>query len=109
MRNSCISVEGGVDEIISMIAYRKPDFGLTTSPNPFNPQTTISFTLPEAGYVNLTIYNTNGQEVAVLKDGRQPAGYHHAVWDARAMPSGVYFYRLTAGEYSEIKKCVLVK
>ena len=85
------------------------DFNLSAFPNPFNPQTTISFTLPEDGNVNLTIYNTAGQQVAVLMDGRHPAGYHQAVWDARAMPSGVYFYRLTTGGYSEIKKCVLVK
>ena len=108
-RNSCIAVEGAVDEITSMIAYRKSDFNLSAFPNPFNPQTTISFTLPEEGHVNLTIYNTAGQTVATLMDGHHPAGYYQKEWDARAMPSGVYFYRLTARGYSKIKKCVLVK
>jgi hypothetical protein len=78
-------------------------------PNPFNPSTTIEFALPNAGYVTLTVHNVLGQEVAKLIAGDHAAGNFNATWDASEMPSGVYFYRLTAGEYIQTKRAVLMK
>ncbi|MFQ5498351.1 MAG: T9SS type A sorting domain-containing protein [Candidatus Zixiibacteriota bacterium] len=78
-------------------------------PNPFNPSTTVSFALPEASDVNLTIYNVLGQEVEVLVNGEMPAGNHTIEWFADNRSSGVYFYRLTANSFSETKKMLLLK
>jgi cyanophycinase len=63
-------------------------------PNPFNPTTTIGFGIPAWGHVTLRIYNALGQDVALLQDGEMDAGYHEKVFDARGLPSGVYWYRL---------------
>ena len=76
-------------------------------PNPFNPSTTISFSIPKASRVYLKIFNILGQEVAVLVDEEKGAGYYQVRWEA-ALPSGVYFYRLQAGEYVETKKMILL-
>jgi photosystem II stability/assembly factor-like uncharacterized protein len=78
-------------------------------PNPFNPGTTIEFTLPHAGFVTLKVYNVAGQEVATLLEGNHAAGIIKTTWDASGLPSGAYFYRLTAGEYVQTKKAVLMK
>jgi hypothetical protein len=78
-------------------------------PNPFNPSTTIKFALPHAGPVTLRVYNVLGEEVVTLISGEHPAGTFEASWDASGLPSGVYFYRLTAGEYIQTKKMVLMK
>jgi hypothetical protein len=81
----------------------------TATPNPFNPSTTIEYALPHAGLVTLKVYNVLGEEVAVLITGDHAAGTFKATWDASDMPSGVYFYRLTAGEYVQTKKAVLMR
>ncbi len=79
-------------------------------PNPFNPVTTIGYKLPFAGKVTLKIYNTLGKEVAtLLKDEFKEAGHHVLQFNASSLPSGIYFYRLTAGKYSFTKKSVLIK
>ena len=78
-------------------------------PNPFNLSTTIRYVLPELSQVTLTDYNTLGQQVAVLQNGEQEAGYHDVKFDASALPSGVYFYRLQAGSYVETRKLLLVR
>jgi immune inhibitor A len=78
-------------------------------PNPFNPTTVINYLLPIDSYVKLKVYNLLGQEVATLVDGEQLAGYHEAVWDASAVPSGVYYYKLHAGNFTEVKKMLLVR
>ncbi|MDP2207860.1 MAG: T9SS type A sorting domain-containing protein [Bacteroidota bacterium] len=64
-------------------------------PNPFNPSTTIKYALPQASQVNLSVFNTLGQRVALLVDGKQEAGYHEMNLDASGFTSGVYFYRLS--------------
>jgi len=85
-------------------------FGLFQNyPNPFNPTTTIEYALPHAGYVTLRVYNVLGEEIATLMYGEQTAGTYTATWDASDMPSGVYFYRLTAGEYVHTRKMVLMR
>ncbi len=78
-------------------------------PNPFNPTTTISFDLPENVFVNLKIYDITGREVKSLIEGRYEAGRYSVNVDFSNYASGIYFYRLTAGKYSDLKKMVLVK
>jgi photosystem II stability/assembly factor-like uncharacterized protein len=78
-------------------------------PNPFNPSTIINYQLPIDTWVKLKIYNLLGQEVATLVDEMQDAGYRSVEWNAGALPSGVYIYRLSAGTFSDLKKLLLVK
>jgi hypothetical protein len=86
------------------------DFRLDQNyPNPFNPSTTIRFSLPEAARVSLKIFTLLGEEVATLVSGDLQAGQHSARWDAAEIPSGVYFYRLQAGQFTETKKLVLLR
>lgn len=78
-------------------------------PNPFNPVTTIEFTLKDEGWVHLQIFNSGGGEVAELLRKKLTAGKHQVVWQATGMSSGIYFYKLTAGEFSMVKKMVYLK
>lgn len=78
-------------------------------PNPFNPQTTISYGLPQAGPVRLTIYDALGREVAVLVDREQAAGRYRATFEAGDRPSGAYFYRLEAGAIARTGTMLLLK
>ncbi len=78
-------------------------------PNPFNPSTTISYSLPKPARVSLRVFNTLGQEVASLMNGEKEAGTYQVTWNAASMPSGVYIYRLEAGEFVESKKLTLLK
>ena len=78
-------------------------------PNPFNPVTEIQYALPEASHVKLSVYNLLGHEVAILVDTDLNAGYHKVRWDGSKSASGVYIYRITAGEYTKITKMVLLK
>jgi parallel beta-helix repeat protein len=78
-------------------------------PNPFNPSTAISYSLPEHSIISLSIYNLLGRRVATIFEGVQQAGEHSVTWDASAFPSGVYFARLEAGGHSESVKMVLLK
>lgn len=78
-------------------------------PNPFNPATSIYYTLPEDQYVTLIVYNVLGQEVARLADGVESAGYKTVLFDASQLQSGVYYYRLTTGSFTQVKKMLLVK
>lgn len=78
-------------------------------PNPFNPTTMIQYGLPQARNVQLKVFDVLGREVAVLVDQRQEAGSYRAEFDASNLPNGTYFYRLLAGEFSQVKKLMLVK
>ncbi len=78
-------------------------------PNPFNPTTLIRYALPVDCQVRLDIYNILGQRVTTLVDGHQKAGYKRVTWNVRDMASGVYFYRLTAGDFTSIRKMVFLK
>jgi hypothetical protein len=78
-------------------------------PNPFNPVTSINFGIPKAGNVKLTVYNALGMETEILLDGFRSAGYHNISFNALNYSSGIYFYKLTSGEFSETKKMSIIK
>ncbi|MFH2056445.1 MAG: T9SS type A sorting domain-containing protein [bacterium] len=83
-------------------------------PNPFNPTTTIEFSIPRGGQVRIEVYNMLGQLVTLLSDGPLPAGLYRVVWDGRdiwgnQVASGVYLYRLQAGDYLATRKMLLLK
>lgn len=78
-------------------------------PNPFNPNTTISYSIPQASQVVLKIYNSLGQEVSTLVDGKRSAGPHSVTWNASNVSSGVYFYKIFVGSEVYTRKMVLIK
>jgi hypothetical protein len=78
-------------------------------PNPFNPLTQINFALPKAGFVSLKVYNVLGIEAAVLVSENRIAGSHTVNFDASALTSGVYFYRLESNGFADTKKMMLLK
>jgi len=78
-------------------------------PNPFNPLTIINYQLPADNRVTIKIYNVLGQEVKTLIDEIQDAGYKSVTWNASSIPSGVYFYRLQAGNFTETRKLLLLR
>jgi len=83
-------------------------------PNPFNPTTTIEYSIPESGNVDLVIYNMAGQKVRTLINNTQNAAFYKVVWDGRndsgeAVASGLYFYKLVSGNFSKIEKMTLIK
>ncbi|MEO8169009.1 MAG: FlgD immunoglobulin-like domain containing protein, partial [bacterium] len=107
------SVSNGENEIPTVFALDQ------NFPNPFNPTTTIRFSLPEQATVSLKIYNLLGQEIANLASGDMPAAFHNVVWSGRnqagsQVASGMYFYRLEAtgvsgGKFNSLKKLILLK
>ncbi|MBI5402644.1 MAG: T9SS type A sorting domain-containing protein [Ignavibacteriae bacterium] len=84
-------------------------FDAKNYPNPFNPVTTISYTLKENASVRLTVYDRLGREVKVLIDENQGAGTHTVEFNASNLPSGIYFYRIKANDRTEVKKMILAK
>jgi len=86
------------------------EFSLSQNyPNPFNPSTVISYRLPVIGFVTLKVYDILGREVATLVNEEKPAGEYEVEFDGSNLPSGVYLYRLTAGEFRDTKKLLLLK
>lgn len=81
----------------------------TNYPNPFNPVTTIKFDIPKISFTELTIYNLLGREVTTFVNEQLKPGSYEVEWDASNYPSGVYFCKLSAGEFTETKRMVLVK
>jgi len=78
-------------------------------PNPFNASTVISYGLPHMSHVTIDIYNVLGGKIETLVDERQPAGNHQVVWKAKGISSGMYFYRIQTGEFTETRKMLLIK
>jgi len=78
-------------------------------PNPFNPTTSIRYEVPQEAVVSLKVFNVLGQEVAALLDGLKEPGSYEVQWNAKNLPSGVYFYRLQAGDFVQTKKLVILK
>jgi hypothetical protein len=100
---SAVSVENPRSPVISNYEL------LQNHPNPFNPSTHIRFALPEESHVKLEIYNTLGERIATLVDEPRPTGYYTEQFDAAGLASGLYFYRLAAGDFVETKKLILLK
>ena len=123
----CLDKKLSLNDFISLINYyenqpeleQTPEFpqgySLSTNyPNPFNPSTTISFSLPEAGDVSLNVYNVKGQLVKTLVNEQKELGNHSVVWNGKdnndqKVSSGVYFYRINTGKFTEMKKMILMK
>lgn len=78
-------------------------------PNPFNPLTNINFDLPEEGFVSLSVYDVNGRLINELVKGNLYAGRHSVSWNASDHSSGIYFYKITAGDFTAVRKMILVK
>lgn len=78
-------------------------------PNPFNPATTITFSIKEKAFVTLKVYDVTGREVAVLVSDNMPAGTYNRIWNAGRLASGIYFYKLTAGSFTQTRKLTLLK
>jgi hypothetical protein len=98
-----VSVEM-VDNLIPNKFYLSQNF-----PNPFNPSTKINFSIPEESYVALEVFNALGESVGLLVSQELTIGNYNYDWDASFSPSGIYFYRLQAGDFVETKKMILLK
>jgi hypothetical protein len=97
----------GINEPIASIPKR---YDLKQNyPNPFNPVTKINFELPKDGFVSLKIYDILGREIVTLVNEVRTAGYYSMDFDASTLSSGVYFYRMESGTFSNIKRMVLIK
>jgi len=101
----------GVSEVPEEDAMNEPDVFLLYQnfPNPFNPNTVISYQLPEGSNVNLKIFNSLGEEIETLVNEEKPAGTYEVTWNATSQPSGIYFYKLRAGEFIQTKKMIFLK
>jgi hypothetical protein len=95
----------GIDSNIEAIEYAlKQNF-----PNPFNPSTTIYYSIPEFSFVTLILYDVLGNEIATLVNEEKVIGSYEVEFDATTLPSGIYFYKLQAGSFIETKKMVLIR
>jgi len=98
------------DATVKPIAFVPSSYGLSQNyPNPFNPQTAIRYALAKDAQVTLVVYNIAGQKIKTLLNEEQQAGYHECVWDGKDVASGIYFYRLQAGDFVQTRKMVLLK
>jgi hypothetical protein len=104
------SNEVGVDVLTSVEETIPGTFALEQNyPNPFNAGTMIRFSLPTVSEVSLTVYDILGHEVSVLQQGMMSAGTHQAFWDGSRLASGVYVYRLAAGDQVLTRRMVFVR
>jgi len=112
--NGSVSYEGGSLKLAVAVEEGDQVIPETFSvdqnyPNPFNPSTTIGFTLPVASDVSVKVYNVSGQEIDMLYEGRMRAGKHKLSFDAKNLGTGLYFYRVQAGNLVEMRQMVLIK
>ncbi|MCI0449377.1 MAG: T9SS type A sorting domain-containing protein [Chlorobi bacterium] len=102
-----------IDELVGIkqVSSEIPnEFSLSQNyPNPFNPMTNVKFQMPKEGFVKLIVFDALGREIAALVNEELKPGTYEVRWDAANYPSGVYFYRITASDYSHTKKMILVK
>jgi hypothetical protein len=104
------SVVNGADGINDDTGQIPSQFKLYPAyPNPFNPSTTISYDLLKESPVNIGIYDILGQRITTLINQKQPAGHHQIIWNAKDFSSGIYFYKIQAGDNSETEKMLLLK
>jgi hypothetical protein len=98
------SVSGNTTEVVPSRVELEQNF-----PNPFNPTTTIGFTLPRAGYTRLEVFSILGTRVAMLMEGELEAGFHAVEWTPAGEATGVYLLRLQAGAQTLTRRMVLVR
>jgi len=104
------SISGVITDAVDVADVTPAAFSVDqNSPNPFNPTTTISFSLVESGTVTVEVYNVAGQRIETLADGYMNAGQHSIVWNASGYSAGVYFYTVTSGQHSKTMKMTLIK
>lgn len=97
-------------EVVNVDVNAPVQFELSQNyPNPFNPSTTINFSIPQSSNVTLKVFNTLGQEVKTLINQNMESGAHSISFDASELNSGIYFYKLDAGQFSEVRKMTLIK
>jgi len=117
MRGTEYRAEVGFWYLPGWIVTGVPDDGALPSvfsleqnrPNPFNPVTVVRFAVPKPSRVSLRIYDVSGREVRTLVDSELDRGFHSVTLYAAGLPSGVYFCRMTSGEFTEMRKLVLLK
>jgi len=96
--------------LAAMVEDIPTEYGLSQNyPNPFNPTTAISYQLSAVSFVRLVVYDALGREVATLVNGVESAGSHTVTWNALNVPSGIYVYRIVAGNHVDSKKMLLMK
>lgn len=99
-----------IGSAVEQIDNLPEDYSLSQNyPNPFNPSTAINFSIPEASYVSLKIFNSLGEEIETLVSEELSAGSYKYDWNATNLPSGIYFYKLQTGIFVETKKMILLK
>jgi hypothetical protein len=107
---SCTVVDWELNKIDAEVTVIPDQFSLKPAyPNPFNPVTTINYAIPHDAYVVIKVFDVSGKEVAELANGQIKEGYHEVVWDASKLSSGMYFVRMTSGEFKSVKKLILLK
>jgi hypothetical protein len=100
----------GVSDIHALNQFLPLDYSLSQNyPNPFNPTTAIGYRLSAVNDVDLSVYDILGRKIATLVSKRQPAGNYKVEWDAVGFASGIYYYKIEAGEFLEVKKMILIK
>ena len=119
--NDSTFVSNGISALASLNAYQivnaiektqviPKDFALFQNyPNPFNPSTTITYDIPKRSHILITIYDVLGRNVRTLVNEEKPAGSYDVIFDASNLPSGLYFYRISAGAFSQVKKMAVIK
>ena len=107
---SCSVVDWELNKIEVEITVIPDQFSLKpANPNPFNPVTTINYAIPHDAYVVIKAFDVRGKEIAELVNGKIEEGNHEVVWDASQMSSGMYFVRMTSGDYKAVRKIIFLK
>ena len=107
---SCSVVDWELNKIEVEITVIPDQFSLKpANPNPFNPVTTINYAIPHDAYVVIKAFDVRGKEIAELVNGKIEEGNHEVVWDASKMSSGMYFVRMTSGDYKAVRKIIFLK
>lgn len=97
-------------EVVNVLVGSLDKYALVQNyPNPFNPSTTIGYILKDKSNVKLSVFNSLGEEIAILVNGQQEQGYYEVNFDAAGLPSGIYYYMINTGNFTQTKKMLLIK